>query len=84
MHTIKIDNEKCIGCKKCYRACFVDVIRWDDVEEKPIVKYPEECAACNWCELSCPVEAVEMIPGNPVPLPEPYPKSLYPKSYVIS
>jgi NAD-dependent dihydropyrimidine dehydrogenase PreA subunit len=84
MHTINIDEDKCTGCKMCYKACFVDVIRWDDVEEKPIVKYPEECATCNWCELSCPVNAIEVIPDNPVPIPEPYPKSVYPKSYVSS
>lgn len=82
MHTIKIDMEKCTGCKQCYKACFVDVIRWDDTAKKPIVKYPEECATCNWCELICPVGAVEVIPDNPVPIPEPYPKSAYPKSYV--
>lgn len=81
MHSINIDKGKCIGCKKCYMACYVDVIRWDDIEEKPIVMYPEECATCNWCELSCPVDAVEVIPDNPVPYPKYYPKSVYPKAY---
>jgi NAD-dependent dihydropyrimidine dehydrogenase PreA subunit len=82
MHTINIDVEKCIGCKKCYEACFVDVIRWDDTQDKAVAKYPEECATCYWCELTCPVNAVEVIPGNPQPIPEPYPRSVYPKSYV--
>jgi NAD-dependent dihydropyrimidine dehydrogenase PreA subunit len=84
MHTIKIDMDKCNGCKLCYKACFVDVIRWDGTAKKPIAKYREECAACNWCELSCPVNAIEVIPDYPEPIPEPYPKSVYPKSYAKS
>jgi NAD-dependent dihydropyrimidine dehydrogenase PreA subunit len=82
MHTIVIDKDKCTGCKKCYRACFVDVIRWNEVEKKPIAKYPEECATCNWCELSCAFDAIHVIPGNPVRVPDPYPKSIYPDSFV--
>ena len=81
-HKILIDYEKCTGCKKCVKACFVDVIVWDAVNKKPVAKYPEECATCNWCELTCPEEAVQVIPTNPVPIPEPYPRSYYPKSYV--
>jgi len=84
MHIIRIDVDKCTGCKNCFKACFVDVIRWDDTEEKPIAKYPEECATCSWCELSCPVNAIEVIPDNPVPIPEPYPKSFYSRTYVNS
>jgi NAD-dependent dihydropyrimidine dehydrogenase PreA subunit len=82
MHTIRIDLEKCIGCKKCYQACHVDVIRFDEKAKKPYAKYPEECATCNWCELICPAKAIYVYPGNPVYIPEPYPRHAYPKSYV--
>jgi NAD-dependent dihydropyrimidine dehydrogenase PreA subunit len=84
MHIVNIDMEKCTGCQDCYLACFVDVIRWNDAEDRPIVKYPEECVACNQCELACSVDAVTVIPVNPVPYPEPYPRSAYPKSYAKS
>ena len=40
MHTIKIDMEKCNGCKQCYRACFVDVIRWDEAAKRPDSQVP--------------------------------------------
>lgn len=28
-HKIEFDESKCVGCQICYKACFVDVIRWD-------------------------------------------------------
>jgi NAD-dependent dihydropyrimidine dehydrogenase PreA subunit len=83
MHRILIDIDKCTGCKKCVGACFVDVIHWNDKDKIPVAKYPEECATCNWCELKCPVQAIEVIPDNPVPYPDIYPKSLYPKQNSI-
>ncbi len=57
MNTIKIDFDCCNGCKICYKACFVDVFRWDDENKRPVVAYPEDCASCNLCELNCPKNA---------------------------
>jgi NAD-dependent dihydropyrimidine dehydrogenase PreA subunit len=82
MHTITIDLEKCTGCKKCYQACFVDVIRFDEKSKKAYAKYPEECALCCWCELRCPADAIKVAANNPVRIPEPFPATEYPKTYV--
>lgn len=81
-HKILIDENTCNGCMTCVKACYVDVIVWDENNKKPVAKYPEECATCSWCEISCPVDAIQVIPVNPCPIPEPYPKSFYPRSYV--
>ena len=69
---IEIDLDKCTSCKICVDACFVDVIRWDDKEDKPIAAYPEDCAWCLSCEIACPVQCIEVIPAIPVRLMAPY------------
>ena len=67
---IKIDLDLCNSCKMCFKACFVDVIRWDDEQEKPIVAYPEDCCWCLSCEEACTAQCIEVIPTMPVPLPK--------------
>jgi len=59
---IEIDFEACSGCKTCMNACFVDVIRWDKEEKKPIVAYPEDCVWCYACEIACPEQCIEVVP----------------------
>jgi NAD-dependent dihydropyrimidine dehydrogenase PreA subunit len=61
VNEIRIDFDACSGCKTCYNACFVDVFRWDRAAKRPIVAYPEDCAECNMCEVSCPEECIEVV-----------------------
>jgi NAD-dependent dihydropyrimidine dehydrogenase PreA subunit len=59
---IDIDMEECSGCGTCVKACFVDVIRWDDSQKKPIVAYPQDCVWCFACEIACPPQCIEVVP----------------------
>jgi len=70
--SINIDPDMCNGCKTCVDACFVDVIRWDDKEERPIAAYPEDCVWCYACEIACPVQCIEVIPTMPERIPSSY------------
>jgi NAD-dependent dihydropyrimidine dehydrogenase PreA subunit len=72
LNTIVVDREKCVGCKLCYRACWRDVIRWDEKENVPRGVYMEDCAECNWCEIICPHEAITVKIDYSRPFPSPY------------
>ncbi|MCD7865957.1 MAG: 4Fe-4S dicluster domain-containing protein [Clostridiales bacterium] len=60
MNKINFDSEKCIGCKICYKACFIDVIRWDEENKRPYAAYPEDCVNCCYCIAECPRGAVDI------------------------
>jgi NAD-dependent dihydropyrimidine dehydrogenase PreA subunit len=62
LSAIKIDLEKCDGCKTCVNACWVNVLKWDRAGKKPVVAYPEDCVHCNSCELACKTECIEVVP----------------------
>lgn len=62
-HKIEFDPTNCVGCKLCYKACFVDVIRWDEENRKPIFKYVEDCEHCNYCEIICKKNCIKVIPN---------------------
>lgn len=72
MNSMILDESKCIKCKKCYKACWLDVIRWDDTNNKPEFKYPEECIECNFCEVSCPTDAITIKIDYKKPFPNAY------------
>ncbi len=59
---IKFNPSNCIGCKLCYKSCFIDVIRWNETEKKPEFKYVEDCVHCNYCEIVCPKNCIIVEP----------------------
>jgi NAD-dependent dihydropyrimidine dehydrogenase PreA subunit len=69
---IEIDRDKCNSCKTCMNSCFVDVYRWDDKEDRPIVAYLRDCVACFACEQNCPEQAIEVVPIIPLAIPSPF------------
>ena len=69
---IKVDLENCKGCKSCMNACFLDVIRWDEENNQPVIAYPEDCVWCLACELACPENCIDVVPNIPAPLRSSY------------
>jgi len=61
-HEIKFNPKTCNGCKLCYKACFVDVIRWDEGRKRPDFKYVEDCERCFYCASVCKAGSIEVVP----------------------
>ena len=64
----RIDTDLCTGCGNCVNACMVDVIRVDQEAMKAVIKYPEDCMVCGYCELDCPEDAITLTPDKNAPL----------------
>lgn len=64
----RIDHELCKGCGICVDSCCMDVIRIDEESQKAIIKYPDDCMCCFYCELDCPENAIYVSPEKFMPL----------------
>jgi electron transport complex protein RnfB len=57
-----IDEETCIGCTKCIRACPVDAIVGASKLMHTIIA--DECTGCELCIAPCPVDCIAMVPAT--------------------
>ena len=64
----RINQELCNGCEICLNNCTMDVIRMDYKSQKAVIKYPEECICCAYCELDCPEGAIYVSPERSSPV----------------
>ncbi|HER08973.1 MAG TPA: 4Fe-4S dicluster domain-containing protein [Bacteroides sp.] len=56
---LKINDEKCIACYACVRACPVKAIRVSSEKEKPEI-IPERCIGCGSCVAACGPGAIDI------------------------
>ncbi len=56
---VKIDENVCIGCVKCIRACPVDAIIGAAKQMHTVLQ--EHCTGCELCIEPCPVDCIDII-----------------------
>ena len=59
-HMAEVQEELCIGCTKCYKACPTDAIMGAAKQIHAVFR--EACTACGKCVDVCPTEATRLIP----------------------
>lgn len=57
-----IDEDHCIGCTLCIRACPVDAIIGANKFMHTVI--PDLCSGCDLCIPVCPVDCIQMVPAN--------------------
>jgi electron transport complex protein RnfB len=66
-----IDENVCIGCRKCLDVCPVDAILGARKRMHTVIA--QECTGCALCLPPCPVDCIAMVPVAPVPNTGPWP-----------
>lgn len=61
MSVRRFDRNLCIGCKRCYSICPMDVFRFDEGKHKSVIAYAENCQSCGQCYLNCPVGSLMIV-----------------------
>ncbi|MGE4544813.1 MAG: ferredoxin III, nif-specific [Pedobacter sp.] len=63
-----IDDEKCLGCGRCYKACSRKVLGFKEIDEEDsarmfmFVDNPGACIGCAACGVTCPKKAFSFKP----------------------
>lgn len=52
---VLLDAQKCIGCRRCQRACLAQAIKFEDDTHGPII-----CHHCGICARYCPHDCLSV------------------------
>ena len=59
--TLKLDREKCTGCKMCTIVCPHNVFTMED--KKSFIRDIDACMECGACSTNCPSSAISVESG---------------------
>lgn len=58
---VQVEQDKCIGCKKCTKMCAAEAI---SVEDKKASVDESKCIGCGLCIASCHYDAIDAVYGS--------------------
>ena len=62
--SIKINQDKCVGCKRCIEVCPGNLIKLEN--GKAVIKRERDCWGCTSCLKECGKQAIEFFLGADV------------------
>ncbi len=72
-YTLQINNETCVGCGLCQKACNVtalELIDSDNGRKKRLMQVlADNCLGCGACISSCPTQSLSLIPAERPQIP---------------
>lgn len=63
--SIRIDKEKCTGCKMCTSVCPGNLISMD-TDSKAVNRSPKDCWGCAACVKECRFKAIDFFLGEDI------------------
>lgn len=73
-YTLAINEETCVGCGLCKKACNVTALELFEVEGKKHKKQmrviEENCLGCGACVSACPTSSLSLVPAVRPEIPE--------------
>ncbi|MFW9897843.1 MAG: 4Fe-4S dicluster domain-containing protein [Candidatus Thorarchaeota archaeon] len=65
-YIIRLDQDKCEGCKQCVSRCQFSAIRFIPSQNRVIIDY-NKCFGCGNCRDACKFDALNLIPREEYP-----------------
>lgn len=60
--SIRINQEKCVACRRCIEACPGNLIK-TDASGKAFMRHPKDCWGCTSCVKECSQGAISFFLG---------------------
>lgn len=60
--SIRIQKDRCVGCKRCVEACPGNLIKLDQ-EKHAYIRRPKDCWGCTSCIKECQTNAISFFLG---------------------